>query len=209
MREPGHAKRRKLAQVRNPATPSGTLRISPWYRWRGADKLWTEHILPELHRAPEAPWRDWYGHPLGDRDLARLLKPYGIRSKDVKIGGTVRKGYHRDQFAAAWRSYAATHLRAGVALPALPLSSTARWQTLPVRYRALPPRSAAIMPLTWEVADGSARVADAGPPLTCEVAQVAQVALPPPRKDTTMTAAATTTTTTTAGLPLIVLAGLR
>ena len=62
------------------------------------------------------------------------------------------------------------------------------------------------MPLTWEVADGSARVADAGPPLTCEVAQVAQVALPPPRKDTTMTAA---TTTAAAGLPLIVLAGLQ
>ena len=70
------------------------------------DKLWTETILAGLHRIPEAPWGDWYGHPLKDRELARLLKPYGIRSRDVKNGGTNHKGYYREQFTESWRSYA-------------------------------------------------------------------------------------------------------
>src|SRR5207253_7956718 len=40
-------------------------------------------------------WID-YGHSLGGRELAKLLRPYGIRSKDVRLGsGEVKKGYHR------------------------------------------------------------------------------------------------------------------
>lgn len=69
-------------------------------------KLWTETILAALHRTPEAPWGDWYGHPVKDRELAKLLKPYGIRSRDVKIGDVNHKGYYREQFFEAWRSYA-------------------------------------------------------------------------------------------------------
>ena len=44
------------------------------------DKLWTKTILGQLHGISEAPWGDWYGHPLKDRELAMLLKPYGVRS---------------------------------------------------------------------------------------------------------------------------------
>jgi uncharacterized protein DUF3631 len=50
-------------------------------------------------------WID-YGHSLGGRELARLLRPYGIRSKDVRLGtGEVKKGYHRRDLEDAWARY--------------------------------------------------------------------------------------------------------
>ncbi len=39
------------------------------------------------------------------RQLARLLRPYGVRSHNVRIGEVQRKGYEQAQFADAWRRY--------------------------------------------------------------------------------------------------------
>ena len=43
-----------------------------------ADKRCTETILAALHGIAEAPWGDWSGQALNARDLAKLLKPYGV-----------------------------------------------------------------------------------------------------------------------------------
>src|SRR6266536_2144778 len=40
----------------------------------GADTLYTTTILERLHKIDDAPWADWYGHPLTTRDLAKLLR---------------------------------------------------------------------------------------------------------------------------------------
>lgn len=65
----------------------------------------TEDLLTRLHALDEAPWGDWYGHPLNSRDLAKLLKPYGIKSKVVRIGDTTPRGYARADLAEQWRRY--------------------------------------------------------------------------------------------------------
>ncbi|WP_300611048.1 DUF3631 domain-containing protein [Trebonia sp.] len=65
-----------------------------------------ETILTELHGISEAPWNDYFGRPLNQRDLAKLLKPYGVSSTDVKVDGVNRKGYRRDHLHDAWRRYA-------------------------------------------------------------------------------------------------------
>lgn len=62
-------------------------------------------LLERLHKLDEAPWSDWYGHPLSARDLARLLKPYGVKSVDVKENGINRKGYRREHLHDAWNRY--------------------------------------------------------------------------------------------------------
>lgn len=134
------------------------------------DKLWTTAILAELYDVPEAPWGDWYGHQLKDRELAKLLKPYGIRSRDVKIGSVNHKGYYREQFVESWRSYAGK----GSATGATGATAQVNGQ-IPSATEALPKGY-----LPEPVADGSPRVADANPALTSEVAQVAQVADDPP-----------------------------
>jgi len=50
--------------------------------------------------------------------MAKLLKPYGASSTDVKIDGVNRKGYRRDHLHDPWTRYLPpAH---GVALPPLP-----------------------------------------------------------------------------------------
>ena len=43
--------------------------------------------------------------PLNDRGLATRLKPYGIRSRSVRIGDLHRKGYMVEDFFDAWARY--------------------------------------------------------------------------------------------------------
>ncbi len=43
----------------------------------------------------DAPWNDLKGKPLSDNQLARRLRQYGVKSKNVRIGDAVLKGYAR------------------------------------------------------------------------------------------------------------------
>jgi Protein of unknown function (DUF3631) len=72
-----------------------------------AEALYSATILDALHKLDEAPWADWYGHLLRPRELATLLRPYDLRPKSVREGGTGRplKGYARADLHDAWRRY--------------------------------------------------------------------------------------------------------
>jgi hypothetical protein len=70
-----------------------------------ADAMHTETVLDGLHKISEAPWGDWYGRPLNARDLAKLLRPYGVRSLGVKLGGLTLKGYRREHLHDPWTRY--------------------------------------------------------------------------------------------------------
>jgi uncharacterized protein DUF3631 len=72
------------------------------------DAMWTETILDHLHVLDESPWGDWYGRSLNARDLARLLRPYDIRPRDVKLDDINRKGYRREDLSDPWRRYLPT-----------------------------------------------------------------------------------------------------
>ena len=52
----------------------------------------------------EAPWGDWYGRRFNDRDLAKMLRDYKVKSRDVREGDN-RKGYRADDLAPAWSAY--------------------------------------------------------------------------------------------------------
>lgn len=73
--------------------------------WRDEDVLFTTTILERLHKLAESPWSDWYGKPLTDRSLAGLLKPYGVKSKTVRIGEATAKGYTRAELSDPWGRY--------------------------------------------------------------------------------------------------------
>jgi hypothetical protein len=73
--------------------------------FEGKDAVHGETILDELRKIDEAPWADLYGRPVTARDVAKILKRYGVRSKDVKIAGEVRKGYRREDLHAPWSAY--------------------------------------------------------------------------------------------------------
>ena len=70
------------------------------------DRLWTDKLLAHLHNRDESPWAEDGRRPaLNGRRLATRLKQYGIRSKQIKIGGLNRMGYAADDFADAWKRY--------------------------------------------------------------------------------------------------------
>jgi hypothetical protein len=142
-----------------------------------ADALHTKTIRDALHKISEAPWADYFGRRVNARDMAKLLKPYGVTSTDVKIGGINRKGYRREHLHDAWRRYLPPGQR-GSATPATSVTAQVNNddQVAGSGSDALPATPA--LPLTSEVAQ-VARVADprqacavCGQPMTaCEDAR--------------------------------------
>lgn len=106
---PGRARKAAVALVTQSkqSTPSLGLRLLGDLQtiFGAADKKPTEEILTALHGMDEAPWGDLRGRPMTDRDLAKLLKPYEIKPKLVKIAGDVSRGYQRGDLVDAWRRY--------------------------------------------------------------------------------------------------------
>jgi hypothetical protein len=117
-----------------------------------APTLWTATIIERLAALDEAPWADYYGQRVTDRAIAKLLRPYGVRSRDIKgeDGKAVRKGYYREDLHDTWQRYTSPGATSAT-------SATAQLN---------------------RVADGSASEASATVryPLTSEVAEVADVA---------------------------------
>jgi hypothetical protein len=140
-----------------------------------AEALYTSTILEALHRLEDAPWADWYGHPLTTRDLAKLLRPYQVESKNIREHGTgaPRKGYARADLHDAWARY--------VPLPPLqPLQpSEPAGQTGNGHVADLSTPSATSATAPGPVADVAATPNPSATALTSDVAHVADVAAPP------------------------------
>src|SRR5262249_508105 len=67
---------------------------------------WTATLCDRLNDRDESPWKDMRaGKGINDRLLASFLKPYGIKSAQVRIGEINRQGYLADAFADAWGRY--------------------------------------------------------------------------------------------------------
>ena len=106
---------------------------------------------------PEAPWGDYFGRPMNARDMAKLLKPYGVSSADVKVDGVNRKGYRREHLHDPWTRYLP---------PAAGGSATSATSATSQVSDGAPVAGSGqqALPATWTL------------PLTSDVAQVAQVA---------------------------------
>jgi len=72
---------------------------------RKADRLSSGQLAEALVALEEAPWGDLRGKPLDARTLARRLKPYDVRSHQVRFGEKTLKGYEYGDFEDAWRRY--------------------------------------------------------------------------------------------------------
>jgi hypothetical protein len=72
---------------------------------RAVDRMASADLLEALGSDEEAPWADWRGNGLTLRGLARLLDPYGIKSRTIRVGDATPRGYLRASFEDAWTRY--------------------------------------------------------------------------------------------------------
>jgi hypothetical protein len=84
---------------------------------RGVDRLPSKRIVDHLNAADNGLWSEWRGihgnqqpHNLSQGELARLLEPFQIRPQTIRFlcddsEKATAKGYRREQFEGAWRSY--------------------------------------------------------------------------------------------------------
>jgi hypothetical protein len=147
-----------------------------------SEAMSTSAIIAGLRKVDEAPWVHYYGHdrPLDSRGLAKLLKPYGLRSHTVRIGESTPKGYYRQDFADTWDRYLAP--LAGGVCDTSDTSDTS--QVNPVADENGYPTQATQDPPHGECGGNCGgcvgRVSDGISPLTCNVADVADVSDTPP-----------------------------
>jgi putative DNA primase/helicase len=71
-----------------------------------ADKIKTVDLIDALVSDEEKPWATYYrGKPIIPVQLAKLLAPYDIKPKTVRISGRTPKGYEKSQFTDAFARY--------------------------------------------------------------------------------------------------------
>jgi hypothetical protein len=87
---------RLLADIQSVFTPAGLADV---------ESMASKTLLQRLHEISEAPWSDLKGKPLDERRLSRFLKPYGVKSKSVRVGDLTPKGYARSDLYDAWARY--------------------------------------------------------------------------------------------------------
>lgn len=75
------------------------------FKLKKVAQLRTQSILDVLRADKKKPWATFCtGKPIGPRQLASLLKPYGIHSCDLRFSGSAYKGYKKDWFVNAGHS---------------------------------------------------------------------------------------------------------
>ena len=99
--------------------PSLGLRLLGDLRTAFTDKeiISTEELLSYLICIEESPWGDLKGKPLDPLRLSEFLKPYGIKSKVVRVGTSTPRGYTKTDFHDAWARYLSVESIGSVGLP--------------------------------------------------------------------------------------------
>ncbi len=70
------------------------------------DRISSDDLVKALVDLDDAPWCEWkHGKPMTKNSLARLLKPFKIKSKTIRVGNKTFKGYMRDDFDDAFSRY--------------------------------------------------------------------------------------------------------
>ena len=80
-------------------------------RYNDKDRISSAELADALASDPEGDWAWWHDQYTGatkqraQRWLADRLRPFNIRSAQIRFGSGSRKGYYRDSFEDAWERY--------------------------------------------------------------------------------------------------------
>ena len=72
------------------------------------DKISSKTLAEKLGAMIDRPWPEWKnGKPITERGVAKLLGPFSVGPKTIRIAETTAKGYLASSFADAWVRYLA------------------------------------------------------------------------------------------------------
>lgn len=73
---------------------------------RSTDRLASTELVNALVKMEERQWAEWKaGKPITHTGVARLLSPFGIKPRTIRIGEQTPKGYHAEWFEDAFVRY--------------------------------------------------------------------------------------------------------
>jgi hypothetical protein len=73
------------------------------------DRVSSSEMVRLLNEVDDGPWCEWkHGKPLTAPTLARLLKPFGIHPKKIRIGTVTVQGYELESFTDTFTRYTPT-----------------------------------------------------------------------------------------------------
>jgi ferritin-like protein len=75
------------------------------HRFFEPDMLTTDDLIKKLLELDESPWADLHGKSIDPRGLSKLLKPFGIEPKTIRVGSSTPRGYLRQDFINSWNRY--------------------------------------------------------------------------------------------------------
>lgn len=76
------------------------------FRRRQVERVSSTDLARELGAIEHRPWPEWYNNrPITPAAIARLLKPFGIEPKGIRIGQQTPKGYDAAWFGDAFARY--------------------------------------------------------------------------------------------------------
>ncbi|MDX6591610.1 MAG: hypothetical protein QOJ13_806 [Gaiellales bacterium] len=71
------------------------------------ERLSTQELISKLTDDPNSPWQEWRNaQPLTPRQLAKLLRPYGLSSEKMRFDEKTLQGWHRGPLVDAWERWA-------------------------------------------------------------------------------------------------------
>lgn len=93
------------------AEPAGVMMlrdIAELFATRRADRIASSEIVADLIALEERPWAEWrHGRPISAQTVAKLMKPFSIKAKVLKLHGSSARVYLRSEVDAAAARYAA------------------------------------------------------------------------------------------------------
>ncbi|MHB9052872.1 MAG: DUF3631 domain-containing protein [Thermoleophilia bacterium] len=76
------------------------------FRDKETDRLFSADMVVALNQMEDRPWPEWKrGNPLSVTSLSRLLKPFGIKPKKLRIETETKQGYELEHFFESFSRY--------------------------------------------------------------------------------------------------------
>ncbi len=81
--------------------------IAEIFASRRVDRIASIEIVSDLMVMEERPWADWrHGRPISAHSVAKLMKPFGVKVRNLKLHGASARVYLRSDVEAAAARYA-------------------------------------------------------------------------------------------------------